>query len=180
MAFLQVLTRCYLRPEMLTANIRSLLEQTDSDWEQTCLIDSQGRGIGWSYENLAAHAPLLRGEYIWILDDDDLCIHPTFIAELRSIAQAYDPDVIMVKMDHGRRGVLPGETDWQQPPQPARIGCSAYIMRRSVWQRHAKAFGSHDAGDFDILGAVLGNMPSVYWHDVIASKVQRISLGAPE
>ena len=56
MAFLQVLTRCYQRPEMLTANIRSLLEQTDPDWEQTCLVDSQGRGIGWSYENLAAHA----------------------------------------------------------------------------------------------------------------------------
>jgi hypothetical protein len=91
MSFLQVLTRCWRRPDLLAANIAGLEAQTDPDWEQTCLVDTQGRGIGWSYENLAAHASLLRGEYIWILDDDDLCIRPTLVEELKQIAAEHNP-----------------------------------------------------------------------------------------
>jgi hypothetical protein len=72
--FLEVLTRCYRRPGLLAANQASLRAQTCADWTQTLLVDEEGRGIAWSYVNMAGYAPHLVGEYVWILDDDDLCV----------------------------------------------------------------------------------------------------------
>lgn len=181
MAFLEVLTRCYKRPVMLGNNRRSLAAQTDPDWEQVFLDDVVGRGVPWAQENLAHYSTHLRGRYIWILDDDDQCIRPTLVAELKAIAAAHDPDVIMVKMDHGIRGILPDVGYWGQPPVCAHVGCSAYVVRREVWQAHAAAWlpGSY-ASDFNFINAIFASNPRVYWHEVIASEVQRISLGYPE
>jgi len=181
MAFLQVLTRCYRRPRMLMHNIKSLEAQTDGDWQQTMLVDGEGRGVGEAQAALANVAPYVRGAYVWVLDDDDVCIMPSLVAELKAIAAEHNPDVIMVRMDHERRGILPDDGHWQKPPVHSRIGASAYIVRRQVWQRHAQAYQSaHYASDFDFIQAVFESDPEVYWHDVIASKVQRISLGEAE
>lgn len=181
MAFLQILTRCYRRPKMLMANIRSLEAQTDPDWEQTLLVDGEGRGVGAAQAALANHAPYVRGAYVWVLDDDDLCIRPTLVAELKQIASSQQPAAILVRMDHKRRGVLPDDTHWQREPEHGWIGASAMIVRRDVWQRYAPAYASaHYSSDFDFISAVFGSDPDVYWHDCIASQVQRISMGAPE
>lgn len=180
MPFLEVLTRCYKRPVMLAANRASLDGQTDGDWMQTLLIDTIGRGIGWSYDNLAAQAGDLEGVYIWVLDDDDMCTRSTLVAELKQIVAQHDPDVIMLRMDHGPLGVLPSRS-WGGAPEQGDIGCSAYVVRREVWQRHAQAMTpGHYAGDFDFIRSVFLAGPRVYWHDVTASAVQRISHGAPE
>lgn len=183
MAFLEVLTRVYKRPQMLAVNQASLDAQTDDDWEQTLLADEVGRGVGWSYEQLAAYADHLTGEYIWLLDDDDLCVYPTLVAELKAIAAAQDPDVVFVRMDHGERGVLPPDQFWGKPPRQGCIGCSAYIVRRAVWQVHAHVLApGHYASDFTFIQAIWQHMPRwrFYWWDIIASRVQRISYGRPE
>lgn len=176
---LEVMTRTYRRPKMLLANRESLLAQTCGDWVQTFLPDFEGRGIGWSHLNLAARAPHLVGDYIWVLDDDDMCIRQTLVGELRGIVDACAPDVVMVKMDHGPLGVLPGDT-WGKPPVMGGIGCSAFIVKRQVWQAHAGSWGNHYAGDYDFIAAVFADKPSVVWHDVVASRVQRISRGESE
>lgn len=166
---------------MLMRNIASLEAQTDPDWQQTMLVDCEGRGIGAAQATLANYAAYVRGAYIWCLDDDDVCIRPTLVAELKAIAQEHDPDVIMVRMDHGRRGILPDNNHWQQPPVLSWIGASAYIVRRAVWTRHAHAYSSAwYSSDFDFISAVFAADPDVYWHDCIASKVQRISMGQVE
>lgn len=181
MSFLQVLTRCYRRPQMLMANIKGLEAQTDPDWAQTMLVDCEGIGVGGAQAVLANYAPYVRGQFVWVLDDDDLCIRPTLVAELKSIAGEHNPEVIMVRMDHRRRGILPDDAHWQQSPVLSWIGASAYIVRRDTFQRHAPAYASaHYSSDFDFISAVFDSDPCVYWHDCIASAVQRISMGAPE
>lgn len=179
--FLEVITRYFKRPRMFRLNRLSLQVQTCQDWMQTVLIDNLGQGVAWANENLGAWAPKLQGEYIWILDDDDQCIRPTFVAELLAIATELNPDVIMVKMDHKERRVLPDVAHWGQPPAHGFIGCSAYVVKRQVWQQHAAAWypGTYYS-DFNFIAAVFNSGPKVYWHDVIASEVQRISLGQPE
>ncbi len=177
--FLEVLTRTNNRPHMLAANQASLAAQTDGDYIQTLLADDVGRGVGWSYENMAAYAPRLAGEWIWILDDDDLCIHPAFVAELRGIVQrAKAVDVVFVKMHHGPLGVLPTARDWGNSPRMGGIGVSAYIVRRDVWRAHARAMlpGCYTS-DYQFIRAVWDSGPRVVWHNVIASRVQRISHG---
>ena len=191
MPFLEVLTRVYKRPQLLAVNMESLRAQTDGDWAQTYLRDDVGRGINWSHENMAAHAPHLVGEWIWILDDDDMCTCPTLVADLKSIVAERAPDVIMVKMDHGK-AVLPDAESWGDGPVYGHIGVSAYIVRRSLWQAHAGAlvpgwYGS----DYSLINSIFGNNPAmalapwikqprIYWHDCIASRVQVQSFGKAE
>ena len=181
MPLLEILTRCYRRPRMLAANMASMAVQTDPDWVQTLLPDWEGRGVGWSFGNLAAYAPRVVGEYIWVLDDDDLCMRPTLVAELRTLVAGW-PGVVMVRMDHGPSGILPNRLAWGdcQNLTVGGVGVSAPIVRADLWQAHAWAYGEHYAGDFDFLAALLATQPTVVWHDVVASRVQRISAGEPE
>jgi glycosyltransferase involved in cell wall biosynthesis len=179
--FLEIVTRYFLRPALLAKNKASLAAQTDDDWQQTLLIDSIGRGINWASENLGMYAPNLVGQYIWLLDDDDECIRPTLVAELKQIVAEHQPDVIMLKMDHGPRGILPDADTWQQPPVHGYIGCSAYVVSRELWLRHCMAWlpGEYHS-DFNFIATVFAHQPLVYWHDVVASRVQQIGLGRPE
>ena len=110
---------------------------------------------------------------------DDVAVSQTFVADIKRIAEAHNPDVIMVKMDHKERGILPGKY-WQQQPQLGDIGCSAFVVKRDIWQRHARYFGSHYAGDFDFIASIFARDYEIYWFDCVASAVQRISLGAAE
>jgi hypothetical protein len=153
--------------------------QSDPDYTQTLLDDPDGRGIGWSYRNMAAYAPHLVGEWIWILDDDDCVVSQTFVADLRVIAAVHDPDVVLVRMDHGARGILPGK-NWQRKPVMGDIGCSAFVVKRAIWQKHAHHFSDSYAGDFDFIASIFDKDYEMYWFDCVASAVQRISLGMPE
>jgi len=128
---------------------------------------------------MAAYAPNLAGRYIWILDDDDMCACDTLIGDLKGIVAAHKPGVIMLKMDHGARGVLPSK-NWQRPPVMGDIGCSAFVVKRAVWQRHAEHFSDSYAGDFDFIKSIFARDYEIYWFDRVASRVQRISLGQPE
>ena len=191
MPFLEILTRVYKRPQLLAINVESLRHQTDGDWQQTFLVDNVGRGINWSHENMGAHAPDLVGAYQWILDDDDMCTCPTLVADLKAIAAEHNPDVIMVKMDHGGI-VLPQEPEWGDGPRYGKLGVSSYIVRREVWQAHAGAWTPGWYGsDFSFINSIFGNNPamgmapwvrppSVYWHDCVASGIQVQSFGKAE
>ena len=178
--FLQVLTRSFgQRPNMLAENIASLQRQTDPDLFQTIIKDDVGRGVAWACRNLSTVIP--DGQYIWILDDDDLCICDTLVAEVKAIAYAHDPGVIFLRMDHGPLGILPDDAHWQRAPVEGHIGCSAFVVRRDVWIIYADWWSERYAGDFDFISAVYAD-PEVthFWHDRIASRVQRRSMGAPE
>lgn len=138
--FLEVLTRTFgKRPKMFAAHCASLQAQTDQDFIHTVLMDKEGRGIGYATEQMAAYAPKLVGELVWILDDDDLLTLPTFVAGLKEIAILYAPDVIMVRMDHGAGRILPSAR-WGKSPQVGEIGVSAFVVKRAVWQAHADAW----------------------------------------
>lgn len=184
MSFLHVITRCYRRPNMLMANLASMMQQTDGDYEQTLLVDTVGRGMGYAQAQLTDYAPHLRGEYVWLLDDDDLCVWPEMVSELKQkVAGARkQPDVIMVRMQHGGSlGVQPDGAHWGKPPVLQHVGCSAYLVRRDWWQVHAHAWATaHYNSDYDFIEAVWDSNPSVLWVDRIASACQRISHGEPE
>ena len=176
--FLEIVTRNYKRDEMLACNIKSIERQTSDDWKHTILYDHEGCGIAQAQKMLAENAGKLTGSYIWILDDDDECIIKSFVAELKEISRLHDPDVIMVRMDHDERGILPDIASWCKPPQHGKIGCSAYVVKRELWQKHAHVWnGGKYHSDFDFIEAVYKDAQNIYWQDSIASRVQRISYG---
>ena len=140
-------------------------------------------------------APWARGREVAATDVGELLINKTALnklpADLKAIVEEHGPDVIMVKMDHGK-AVLPGDDTWGDEPVYGQIGVSAYIVRREVWQAHAGAlvpgwYGS----DYSLINSIFGNNPAmamapwvrqprIYWHDCIASRVQIQSFGQAE
>ena len=181
MAFLEIITRAYKRPVMLDRNRESLRQQTDNDWKQTILRDDDGIGVSMANAQLAHIGGMLTGDYIWILDDDDLCIQDSFVSELKRIVSDRNPDVIMVKMDHDTRGILPDLATWGIRPKIAKVGVSSFVIRRDVWKQNSHAWlTACYSSDYDFISAVFDSGVSVFWYDVIASQVQQISLGATE
>lgn len=165
---------------MFAAQQVSLTAQTDRDFVHTVLMDSERRGIEWASENMGRYAPQLVGDYVWILDDDDLCTLPTFIAGLKQIAVLNAPDVVFVRMDHDYGRILPSAR-WGKSPKVSEIGVSAYVVRREVWQAHAGAWtpGKYTS-DFEFIDSIWQSRPVTYWWDVVASRCQRQSLGRAE
>ena len=176
MPFIEVVTRCYKRPKMLAENTASLDRQTFTDWEQTLLIDEVGIGLDQANAQLADFVPV--GDYVWILDDDEIATRDSLFEEVYNIVNDTGADYVMVKMDHGFRGILPL---WQREPMPGAIGVSAAFIRRDVWEQCAHCWrkpGYMTDGQF--MTAAFNAAERVEWHDVIGSMVQKISLGAPE
>ena len=83
--------------------------------------------------------------------------------------------------DTTQEDVLPEPEKWQQPPAHGHIGISAYVVRREIWKQHAWAWvpGVYYS-DFKFITAIFAADPVIYWHNVVASRVQQIGLGRPE
>ena len=185
--FLEILTRCYKRPVMLSCNQASITGQTSTDWIQTLLADAADvgglAGVIESHRRMGRYAENLIGRYIWILDDDDECIRSTLVAELVDIWKEHNPDVIMVRMEHPGGDALPDADHWRGTLfEEGDIGVSAFIVRRELWQKHAHVLidNARYAGDYDLISAILAETDNVFWHDVVASRVQRRSMGEAE
>jgi hypothetical protein len=165
---------------MFAANQAGLAAQTDQDFIQTILMDEERRGIEFATEQMAEYAPHLVGELVWILDDDDLCTLPIFVAGLKRIAAQHNPDVIMVRMDHGGGRILPSAR-WGKSPRVSEIGISAFVVRREWWKRHAHAMipGAYTS-DFSFIESIWASYPEIFWWDVVASRCQRQSVGMAE
>jgi hypothetical protein len=178
--FLEIVTRhLATRPTLLADNQASLARLGD-DWTQTLLIDRVGRGVEWANGEMAGYGRWLRGEWIWILDDDDICIRPNLVSELQQLVGRSDADVIVMRMDHGPLGILPDNQVWMTTPTRGRIGCSAVVVRRRLWQMCAHAYTARYDADYDFISAVFSKAAGVIWHDVIASRVQCIGQGRSE
>lgn len=178
--FLQILTRHLVnRPTSLLRCQQSLLNQTYGGWGQTLLIDDVGRGVEWANRNLAHYASRLTGDYIWILDDDDICIERDFVRQLQFWC-ADNPDVVMVRGDYANHGVLPDGDYWGKRPVLNHVGSSNFIVRRDVWQEYADTWPNALAGDFAFIDAVFESDPYVKWWDKVVMRAVKKGYGNAE
>jgi len=165
---------------MLAAN-KASVEGQAGGVVHTVLVDQVGAGVPAANARLATFEP--SADYVWVLDDDDVCVYPNLVIDLERIAWMYrNPPAVIVRMDHGELGILPYDAIWGKVLHEAGIGTSGIITRRDVWMQHREAWASgRYASDYDFISAVwAAHGPQIVWHDVVASRVQRISHGAPE
>lgn len=177
---LSVVTRTFLgRPVGLARCKASVNRQTRLDLVQhILLIDEQRRGIEWTYDHMDRVLPMLAGRYVLLLDDDDYLIDDDLTNQLVGLADQR-PAVIMVKMDMGDGRVLPGST-WGSRPELGDVPCSAFIVRRDVFERHIHDFGADYGGDANFIKKVWDAGHTFVWLDRVASKIGRVSRGQPE
>lgn len=177
---LEIVTRhLHTRPGLLRRNQASLAQLIGGNWMQTILVDDEGRGVAWANSQLRTFEPT--GDYVWLLDDDDECVLPTFAVDFGLIADTFRPGVVVVTMDHGQPlGVLPNRTRFGTDLREGEIGCSGFVTRRDVWMQYRHAWGDRYAGDYDFWHALQSAGVHMYWWGVLASKVSKRSLGAGE
>lgn len=180
MPFLEIITRHYVRrPNLIKDNFASLDRQTCDDWVQTLLVDEVGRGVEWANYQMGQYGPCLIGDYVWVLDDDDVCLSETFVADMKRIAQEHNPDVIISRID--AKGVIPPDKHWKQAPVVTQIGMACFVVRREVWQAHAHKFWPKLAADFNFINDVwLAGKYKWHWHDQVVMKIQQVGRGRPE
>lgn len=179
MPFLTVVTRVYKRPTLLLANITSLARQTDPDYDQVFLVDEVGRGVQWANGQFYRHRERVKGDYVFMLDDDDRLTVDDFIARLKREAKGR-PDAMVVRYVVGGHGVLPEDRHWLRPPACGHIGTANLVVRRDLWQRHIKAFDQPIAGDYHFFTALWPYLADVRWIDYVVGETMRVSHGAPE
>jgi len=185
MPFLSILTRTYQRPEALKQCKRSVAMQADQDLEHLILRDTVGVGCIEAYRLLLNVQP--RGEYVMILDDDDLLASPWFVSDLKAAARAYDPDVIVFKMRCEELGILPDAFVWQQKPIHGHIGGPNVAVKLHVWDACIWSIVTDGEGgdpvyhsDLVYLKEVWAYTKRIHWMDKIQVVVSRVSRGAME
>lgn len=169
---LSIITRCYRRPIGLRRNQLSVKLQTCQDYEQILLVDEIGLGINAADARMAAEIPArIRGDYVYVLDDDNILIDNGFIARIADIAAWLVPDIIMVKSDNGALGVLPSSKVWKGQPILGQVDAMNYVVKADVWKRHAAAWATHpkDAGDAMFIVELFRHGYGVHWQNTIVA-----------
>lgn len=180
MPFLTIVTRTYKRPTFLAQCEASVEAQSSYDnVEHVILRDCVGVGIFGSYRWMIDEADQYKGDYIYCLDDDNVLVDPGFVAALEQIAELYDPAIVMVKAQHPTRGILPHI--WKRRPVRNHVDLCNFVVRADVWKANADRFMDiEQAEDFAFIDALFAAGHSVYWHDQIVARLQKVSWGLPE
>ena len=167
--FFSFVTRCYKRPAQLLRCLESIQQQTDPDYENVIIVDPVGVGVAAANGFFFQHRRRVHGQYIYLIDDDDVVVEPTLVATVKEIAAEHDwPDMIMFRVQHAN-GILPDARVWGKKPIGGAIGGSAYVVRADVWQRHIIRFGERGiyAGDFDFIQTLFERGYRAFWCDAI-------------
>ena len=165
--FITIVTRCYKRPEALRNNVRSLKAQTDLDYEQVFIIDRIGHGLAAADQSLNKYKDANCGEYVMVLDDDDMITDNQFIEKLKAIKKAENPDIIIWKGKFFQeQTILPPEDSlWGIRPIRFKIGSFSYCMTHKLFSKYIHVCKTGDTGDFDFIHRVFysDEKPKISW-----------------
>jgi glycosyltransferase involved in cell wall biosynthesis len=184
MPFLTIVTRTHKRPKALERCRQSVYAQSDQDLEHIIIRDTVGVGVAESHRLLLNAQP--HGDYVAILDDDDLFDTPRVVSHLKAISAAHDPDVVVWKMC-GPLGILPDHHVWEKVPKHGYIGGCNVAVKAHVWNACIGAIATDGQGgppvyhsDLYYLEAIWAYTSSIYWWNNIVVRVPRVSRGEME
>lgn len=180
--FLSIVTRCYKRPQGLLRCLESIAQQDDKDYENVLIIDTEGIGVAAANALFYEHKDRVHGEYVHLLDDDDILVDNGLVSRLKCIAHNHNwPDVIIFRSLHGGGKMLPPDKLWGERPKGGQIGGESYVIRRDIWKRHIKVFGEHGyPGDFFFISELFSHNYSIFWCDTVIAQAFQQNLGKPE
>ncbi len=176
--FLTVITPTYRRPAGLAACMESVRTQTlVAEIQQVVMVDHLGVGIDGMYTRVKDYAPIVQGQYVTFLCDDDRFASTTVVEELKELAYQHNqPPLFIVDTIKGVNR-WPAVQEW--PPLMGAIDLNCAVVRGDVWQRFARAYGNRYEGDFDHLAAMAEGGIEPVFTDLLLSH-GAISRGIPE
>lgn len=177
--FLSIYTPTYERPVLLARCVESVEEQTIRDEIQHLIVqDEVGVGIPGMFAEIPAHLDELEGDYIYILQDDDVLVQTHVVEGLKRFIRAGgDPEVVIVKV-RKRSQILP--TFWGERPRKAHIDLGNYVVRRDVFVQHVADFGRRYEGDYDFIDALWKAGHRFAWCDLLFAHAMTVGQGRPQ
>jgi len=159
----------------------SVLAQKDPDFDHIVIKDMIGVGFARTNGYFYEYRDLIHGQYVFILDDDDVLVTDDFVSDMKKIAKENDnPGMIFVRMwisDH----TYPTHVDWKVPKLTINhIGTSCVVVRNDLWKEKIKNFLQRKAGDFFFIESIFNSKPTIFWQDKFYSKTMKVSHGKPE
>ena len=98
--FLSVITRSCGRAKQFARAKKSLMTQVDPDFEHIIIVDKVGKGLHEANKSLATNKHRVKGQYIFILDDDNYVSDRNFIKHLKNVVSQHKVDIIPVSYTH--------------------------------------------------------------------------------
>lgn len=175
---LEIVTRHMPERAGLLARLKaSLATQTSDFYVHTVIVDEVGVGINHAGDLLVDHAP--QGEYVWVLDDDDYLLYEDAIRQIVDRLEVRQPDMLIVRFDHGPHGVMPDRYHWMRKPVEGRIGGSSVIASADLWElcRDAWGGGRYET-DYDYIRKVYDKSFVIDWFDICPAGLDKQRRGA--
>jgi hypothetical protein len=173
--FLSVITRTHPKPvDYLALNEQSLREQLDPDYEQTVIRDEVGRGLAWANRQFYEHRYDVDGDYVIMLDDDNVLATPHAITLLKAVTWDY-PNAVIFKADVGPHGILPTSLAWTQRRAIAwQIDGHCVVVRRDTWIEYIHEFNCDIRGDAAFLAALTAADLRIEWLNAVLVRALRV------
>lgn len=181
MAFLTIYTPTHRRPSLLRTCVLSVEMQVCHDYEQVIIHDEIGVGIAGMFAAIPGNLNLIKGDYVYILQDDDVLADNGVIGDVRMFAIKNNMPPVVIGRNIKRGNKYP--TYWRERPQEGHIDLGSYVIRRDVFAANARQFGQRYAGDADFIDALWAAGYPFAWLDRLLSREQipeRPGLGRPE
>ncbi len=181
-------TRCHpARPDMLKKCIESVKAQSCNDYTHFLLKDDktkEGYGVEKANESLRKASPL-DGQYIMVLDDDDVLVSSLFMADFKDLIGDKQPDIVFFRGMVENFRIAPPDDCWRKPPVRGKIGSFCFAVSKDFWDRHIKFWerseGYPKMGDFTFVSKCYRDAKNVLWMDrIVAATQQGASRGKSE
>lgn len=180
MPFLTIYTPTYKRPTYLRRCVESVCTQTvyPKQVQHIIVEDKIGVGVGGMYAEVARHVAEMTGDYVYILQDDDVLATNRVVERLMEFAAGQDqpPVIICRNIKNGNRYPV----IWRAEPAKGLIDLGNYVTRRDVFAKYVNDFGKYYSGDFPFIRKLWDEQIKFYWLDMLLAKAQALGMGKPE
>ena len=170
MTFMTFYTPTYKRPTYLSICRSSVQAQTCRDYQHMVIVDDSGIGVDGMFNDIRRHANAVRGEYVFILADDDRLLDPSGLEQVKAFAMANDYPPVIIVRNHKWGKTFP--LIWGEAPEYTKIDTGNFIIRADVFLENVDQFGECYEGDFVFIDHLWKAGYSFAWFDYVFSEMQ--------
>ena len=178
---LTIITRAYKRPRQLHCNIFSVKGQAIQRYQHIVIPDDDGVGLYEANKSFMQVLDDIEGNYVMILDDDDILISDNVVGEVMHIDTfKKSPDMIVWKVWRLTE-IVPTPVNWEYNKyRNSHRVANCYAVKNSFFKRTIESFGTPVAGDQHWQQKMFSIPHSIFWYNGIMSANLRIGNCKPE
>lgn len=170
MTFMTFYTPTYKRPTYLTLCRRSVQAQTCRDFQHMVIVDDSGIGVDGMFHDIRRHAKAIRGDYVFILADDDRLLQAEGLERVKAFAMANNRPPVIIVRNYKWEKTFP--LIWEQAPEYTKIDTGNFIIRSDVFRENAEQFGECYEGDWVFIEHLWKSGYPFAWFDYVFSEMQ--------